>query len=90
MTPFPHDCLRRAWRAHLGRRGLDAGQVRFLRQATTGRRVKVMSNPQRVTAGALVNAGLLERTPSGGVEMSGDVRYSLLLEQQADWISAPQ
>lgn len=71
--------LERSWRMHLGRRGLDIGQVRLLHQTHVGRRQKTLTNDQQVTASELVNAGILTRTPSGGVGLSDDARYSLLL-----------
>jgi transcriptional regulator with XRE-family HTH domain len=77
----PHEMLQRTWRSQLARRGLDAGQARLLHQTLSGRRDKTLTNDQQVTAAELVNAGLLERTRSGGVELSDDVRYSLLLDE---------
>jgi hypothetical protein len=75
------DTLRRTWRAHLGRRGLDLGQVHTLHQVHTRRRAKTLTNDQQVTVNQVTNAGLLTRTPSGGAELSADVRYSLLLDE---------
>lgn len=75
------ETLRRTWRAHLGRRGLDIGQVHTLHQVCTGRRNKTLTNDQQVTVNQLTNAGLLTCTSSGGAELSADVRYSLLLDE---------
>lgn len=75
------ETLRRTWRAHLGRRGLDIGQVHTLHQVRAGRRSKTLTNDQQVTVNQLTNAGLLTRTTSGGAELSADVRYSLLLDE---------
>lgn len=74
--------LQTTWRTHLARRGLDIGQVQLLHQAHRGRRHKTLTNDQQVTAAQLVNAGILDRTNAGGVELSADVRYSLLLDCQ--------
>lgn len=71
------DELRQHWRGQFARRGLDAGQVRLLRRAALGKVPKTLRNNERVTAGELVNAGLLSRTQSGGVTLTEDVRYSL-------------
>ncbi len=71
----PHESLQRSWRSQLARRALDAGQARLLHQTLNGRRAKALTNDQQVTAAELVNAGLLKRTGSGGVELSDDVRY---------------
>ena len=75
--------LRHTWRAHLGRRGLDIGQVHTLQQVRNGRRSKTLTNDQQVKVSQLTNAGLLTRTTSGGAELSDDVRYSLLLDEPA-------
>lgn len=75
------ETLRRTWRSHLGRRGLDIGQVNTLHQVRTGRRTKTLTNDQQVTVNQLTNAGLLTRTSSGGAELAADVRYSLLLDE---------
>ena len=74
------DTLRRSWRAHLGRRGLDSGQVQLIHQVRTGRRAKTLTNGQQVRTAQLTNAGIFERTSSGGAQLAADVRYSLLLE----------
>lgn len=74
------DALRRSWRAHLGRRGLDVGQAQLLHQVRTGRRAKALTNDQQVRTAQLTNAGILDRTGSGGATLSADVRYSLLLD----------
>ena len=83
MQPTHGETLRTLWRAHLGRRGLDLGQVHTLHQVRSGRRTKTLTNDQQVTVNELTNAGLLTRTPSGGAELSADVRYSLLLDEPA-------
>jgi transcriptional regulator with XRE-family HTH domain len=74
--------LQYTWRGHLARRGLDVGQAQLLHQVRTGRRVKTMRNDQQVTAAELTNAGIFTRTRSGGVELSPEVRYSLLLDEE--------
>lgn len=76
------ETLQATWRAHLARRGLDIGQVTLLQQVRRGRRSKTLTNDQQVTAAQLVNAGILDRTSAGGVDLSADVRYSLLLDDQ--------
>lgn len=76
--------LQRSWRSQLARRGLDAGQARPLHHTLIGRREKTLTNDQQVTAAELVNAGLLERIPAGGVELSEDVRFSLLLDGDSE------
>lgn len=76
------ETLQATWRAHLARRGLDIGQVTLLQQVRRGRRTKTLTNDQQVTAAQLVNAGILDRTSAGGVDLSADVRYSLLLDDQ--------
>lgn len=71
--------LREHWRGQFARRGLNQSQVRLLRRAALGKVPKTLRNHERVTAGELVNAGLLQRTRSGGVELTPDVVYSLAL-----------
>lgn len=75
------DTLQRTWRQHVARRGLDIGQVFLLHQTYTGRRSKTLSNDQ-VTMNQLVNTGILHRTASGGTDLSPDVRFSLLLDDE--------
>lgn len=76
------ETLRRSWRAHLGRRGLDTGQAQLVHQVRTGRRTKTLTNDQQVRTAQLTNAGILDRTSSGGAQLSADVRYSLLLDEE--------
>ena len=71
--------LRAHWRGQLARRGLDVAQVHLLRRAALGQVQKRLRNNERVKAGELVNAGLLQRTKSGGVALTSDVTYSLQL-----------
>lgn len=73
------DMLEAAWREHLGRMGPIITQVRLLRRAARGQVPKTLGNADRVAAGQLVNAGILDRAPSGGVTLSADAAYSLLL-----------
>lgn len=76
----PDETLQTVARQHLGRRGLDVSQALLLSRAVRGLRGKSLSNPERVTRGSLLNAGILRHSASGGVEVADDVRYSLLLD----------
>ena len=76
--------LQPTWRQHVARCGLDIGQVFLLHQTYTGRRSKTLTNDQKVTTNQLVNAGILTRTASGGAELTPDVRFSLLLNDDPE------
>ncbi len=70
------------WRAQQAHRGLDVGQAQLLHQEVNGRGQRTLTNDLQVTAAELVNAGVLDCTQAGGVELSEDVRYSLLLDHE--------
>lgn len=71
-----------ACRRHLGRSGLDRGQVFVLAKVQREELGKNLSNDTRTRAASLVNAGVLERNASGGFELSGATRFSLCLDSE--------
>ena len=79
-TAVAPETLQEVWRRSLARLGLNRAQATLLAAAAAGRRVKAMTKVHQVTAAELVNAGILARSASGGVELADDVRYSLLLD----------
>jgi hypothetical protein len=83
------EVLRRSWRAQLGRRGLNIRQAQLVHQVRTGRRTKTLTNYQQMRTAQITNAGLLDRTSSGGAELSQDVRYSLLLDNADEGLGSP-
>ena len=68
---------RNIWRRTLARRSLDSSQARILQRAQSGDLTKTASEDVRVRGSALVNAGILRRTPAGGFELTDEVTYSL-------------
>lgn len=76
--------LQEAWRRYFARRSLNIGQVRLLAKAFGGRAAKSTSAGEALCSAALVNAGILQRSASGGFVLTDDVRYSLLLSDEAD------
>lgn len=75
------DTVRETWRRHLARRSLNLGQAHLLHRAARGEVVKNLGNDERVRGASLVNAGILERTTSGGFELSADTSFSLNPEE---------
>ena len=80
-SAVPAAQLEAACRADLARRGLSITQSLLLRDIVAGRRTRQLTNAQTVAAGELANAGILTRLPSGGVELSDEARFSLLLDE---------
>lgn len=72
--------LRAAARQHLARAGLDVSQALLVSRVARGLRTKSLTNPERVTAGSLKNAGILEHAAAGGFQLSADAAFSLLAE----------
>ncbi|KAA1376416.1 helix-turn-helix domain-containing protein [Aeromicrobium fastidiosum] len=75
----PVEALKDLTRRHLGRVQLDISQANLVSRTARGKRLKSTSNVDRVTKGALLNAGIVETTSGGGLELAEDVSYSLLL-----------
>ena len=76
------DRIREAWRQHLGRTGLDRAQASILGKVQRGELGDTLGNDTRTRAAALVNAGILQRTTSGGsggFSLSDAARFSLVL-----------
>jgi hypothetical protein len=82
LDAVTHDTLRATWRGHPAPCGSTSARAQMLHRVRTGQRLKTMRNDQQVTAAELTNAGIFTRTRSGGVELSADVRYSLLLDEE--------
>lgn len=70
-----------AWRRHLGRNSLNIGQAKLLHKVTRGAGLKNLGNDERVRGAALVNAGILTRTGSGGFALTEDAAFSLHVSQ---------
>lgn len=76
--PGPSGTQRRdVVRQRLTRRSLDTGEARVLARAAAGELHKTTSEDVRVRGASLVNAGILQRTPAGGFELTDDALYSL-------------
>ena len=69
--------VREAWRRHFARRSLDLGQARLVYRAYHDDLPRTVGENERLRSASLVNAGLLDRTPSGGFTLSADVGFSL-------------
>lgn len=88
------EAVRALSRVHLARRSLNLSQALMLHRVTRGRMSRKLAtspstgNPDQVTRGSLLNAGLVEVNPSGGLNLSEDVRFSLLLDNGARTASA--
>lgn len=77
-NPGPSSAVvREAWRRHLARRSLDIGQARLVYRALRDDLPRTVGESERLRGASLVNAGVLERTHSGGLELSADVVLSL-------------
>ena len=77
-NPGPSSAVvREAWRRHLARRSLDIGQARLVYRALRDNLPRTVGESERLQGASLVNAGVLDRTPSGGLPLSGRADYSL-------------
>lgn len=70
---------REVWRRHLARRSLDVGQARLLRRAVQNEVMRAMSEDERLRGASMVNAGILARTPSGGLMPAQDSAFSFVV-----------
>lgn len=75
----PVEALKDLTRRHLGRVQLDISQANLVSRTALGERLKLTGNADRVTKGALLNAGIVETTPGGGLQLTADTAFSLLL-----------
>jgi transcriptional regulator with XRE-family HTH domain len=67
-------------RQQVARNGLNVSQALMMfRAAVSEKYAKTLGNAEQMSKGALLNAGPLEHTPSGGVRATADVMFSLLL-----------
>lgn len=80
----PVEALRDLTRRHLSRVELDISQANLVSRTARGERLKLTGNADRVTKGALLNAGIVETTPGGGLQLTADTTFSLLLDGPAD------
>lgn len=79
--------LKAAIRRQLGREHVSVAEARMLRRVEAGTAPQAPSNPETVTLGVLVNAGLVAfgeqrtRQTEAPMVLADDVRYSLFLEE---------
>jgi hypothetical protein len=68
-------------RQQVARNGLNVSQVLMVFRVVVGEKLtRTLGNAERLTKGALLNAGLLEQNTSGGLRATSDVRFSLMLD----------